>query len=238
MKVEITTLELADLLNTVQGRHKVAQNPLGMSAEELIEKVSDRVTEKIVAAIEANAAEEQEDDRDDIPALISTTVNESFAKLEENLAKLSAHMVSPSATDAEADHLAEADKMVAPPEDGRAADETPDVVTLGDLYESERTADPDYPNEIVGKKEEPAAPEEPAKKATSMPVWDESAGVYVVNGDGHIGRDLWKKEPYYEFFNGEIRRLLKDGKSPRYIADRLKVRELSVLGRIHDAKIN
>lgn len=238
MKVEITTLEIAELLNTIQGRTKVSQNPLGMSADDLIEKIADRVIQRIQETLEANQ-EEQEDDRDDIPALISTTVNESFAKLEENLAKLSAHMVSPSATDAEADHLAEADKMVEPPEDDRAADETPDVVTIGDVYETNRTSDPDYPNEIVGKKEEPAAPEEePAKKATSMPVWDESAGVYVVNGNGHIGRDLWNKDAYRAWFNDEIRRLRKDGKSPQYIADRIKVSAQTVRVRMLNYKID
>lgn len=238
MKVEITTLELADLINTAQGRHKVAQNPLGMPADELIEKTADRVIQRIQETLEANQ-EEQEDDRDDIPALISTAVNESLAKLEENLAKLSAHMVSPPATDAEADHLAAADKMVAPPEDGRAADETPDVVTLGDLYESERTADPDYPNKLVTQKKEPEAPEDEApKEAVSVPVWDESAGVYVVKGSGYIGRDLWNKDAYRAWFNDEIRRLRKDGKSPQYIADRIKVSAQTVRTRMMNYKID
>lgn len=77
----------------------------------------------------------------------------------------------------------------------------------------------------------------PPEKTVSMPVWDESAGLYVVNNTGHIGRDLWKKQDYYAWFTDEIRRLIKDGKSPRYIADRLKVRERSVLERIQEAKI-
>lgn len=183
MKVEITTLELAELLNTVQGRHKVTQNPLGMSAEELIERVSDRVTEKIVAAIEANAAEEPDDD------------------------------------EALADRILDR------------------ISELGE--ETKKAAAPKEPDKLTAPQKEPEAPEDEApKEAISMPVWDESAGVYVVGGSGYIGRDLWKKEPYYEFFNSEIRQLLKDGKSPRYIADRLKVRERSVMERIRDAKID
>lgn len=85
--------------------------------------------------------------------------------------------------------------------------------------------------------EEPQSEDAPPEKTVSMPVWDESAGLYVVNNTGHIGRDLWKKQDYYAWFTDEIRRLIKDGKSPRYIADRLKVRERSVLERIQEAKI-
>ena len=234
MKVEITTLEIAELINTIQGRTKVSQNPLGMSADELIEKTADRVIQRIQETIEANQ-EEQEDECD----AISGTVNDSLAKLEESLARFSALLAPPPAVGTETDHLADTDIMVEPPEDGRAADETPDVVTLGDVYEANRTPDPDYPNEIVGKKEEPAAPEEePAKKATSMPVWDESAGVYVVNGNGHIGRDLWNKDAYRAWFNDEIRRLRKDGKSPQYIADRIKVSAQTVRIRMMNYKID
>lgn len=234
MKVEITTLEIAELLNTIQGRTKVSQNPLGMSADELIEKIADRVIQRIQETIEANQ-EEQEDECD----AISGTVNDSLAKLEESLARFSALLAPPPAVNTETDHLADADKMVEPPEDGRAADETPDVATLGDTCEINRTSDPDYPNEIIGKKEEPAAPEEePAKKATSMPVWDESAGVYVVNGNGHIGRDLWNKDAYRAWFNDEIRRLRKDGKSPQYIADRIKVSAQTVRTRMMNYKID
>lgn len=237
MKVEITTLELAELLNTVQGRHKVTQNPLGMSAEELIEKVSDRVTEKIVAAIEANAAEEPDDDEaladrilDRISELVEETKKAAAPKEPvvldySTLKPLPAGFALPPAEDTTEEH--------------EAAGEQPDVVTLGDLYQSERAADPDYPNKLAAPPKEPEAPEDEApKEVISMPVWDESAGVYVVRGSGYIGRDLWKKEPYYEFFNSEIRQLLKDGKSPRYIADRLKVRERSVMERIRDAKID
>lgn len=85
--------------------------------------------------------------------------------------------------------------------------------------------------------EESQGEDAPPEKTVSMPVWDESAGLYVVNNTGHIGRDLWKKGDYYAWFTDEIRRLIKDGKSPRYIADRLKVRERSVLERIQEAKI-
>lgn len=238
MKVEITTLEIAELLNTIQGRTKVSQNPLGMSADELVDKIADRVIQRIQETLEANQ-EEQEDERDDLPALISGAIDQNFAKLEENLAKLSALLGPPPAASTEADHLADASKMVEPPEDGRAADETPDVVTLGDTYETNRTSDPDYPNETVSKKEEPAAPEdEDAKKVRSMPVWDESAGVYVVNGNGHIGRDLWNKDAYRAWFNDEIRRLRKDGKSPQYIADRIKVSAQTVRARMLNYKID
>lgn len=238
MKVEITTLELAELLNTVQGRHKVTQNPLGMSAEELIEKVSDRVTEKIVAAIEANTAEEEPTDDDALADRILDHISELVEETKKaatpkepvvldysTLKPLPAGFALPPAEGTTEEHEAEG--------------EQPDVVTLGDLYESERTADPDYPNKLTAPPKEPEAPEDEApKEVISIPVWDESAGVYVVRGSGYIGRDLWKKEPYYDFFNSEIRQLLKDGKSPRYIADRLKVRERSVMERIRDAKID
>lgn len=237
MKVEITTLEIAELLNTIQRRTKVSQNPLGMSADELVEKIAGRVIQRIQETLEANQ-EEQEDEHDDLSALISGTIDQNFAKLEENLAKLSAHDAG-AWFDEHFGHLAETGKMVEPPEGGRAADETPDAVTLSDTYEINRTSDPDYPNEIIGKKEEPAAPEEePAKKATSMPVWDESAGVYVVNGNGHIGRDLWNKDAYRAWFNDEIRQLRKDGKSPQYIADRIKVSAQTVRARMMNYKID
>lgn len=237
MKVEITTLEIAELLNTIQGRTKVSQNPLGMSADDLIEKIADRVIQRIQETLEANQ-EEQEDEHDDLPTLISGAIDQNFAKLEENLAKLSAHDAG-TWFDDHFGHLADTSKMVEPPEDGQAADEAPDVVTLGDTYETNRTSDPDYPNEIVSKKEEPAAPEEePAKKVRSMPVWDESAGVYVVDGNGHIGRDLWNKDAYRAWFNDEIRRLRKDGKSPQYIADRIKVSAQTVRTRMMNYKID
>lgn len=124
-----------------------------------------------------------------------------------------------------AEHFAEAGKMVTP--DPEPAPEMTDA-ELVDMVLS----DP-----APASAEEPQSEDAPPQKTVSMPVWDESAGLYVVNNTGHIGRDLWKKQDYYAWFTDEIRRLIKDGKSPRYIADRLKVRERSVLERIQEAKI-
>lgn len=245
MKVEITTMELAELLNTVQGRHKVAQNPLGMSAEDLIERVADRVTEKIQAAIEANAAEEDADDDETLADRISDRLIEHVSFLIEETKRAAAAesvILDGSGLHPLPAGFAPYPVTVIPDEkqEGKAAatDEQPDVVTLGDAYEIEQTPDPNFSNKIIGKKDGMEALEdEPPRKVDSMPVWDESAGVYVVNGNGHIGRDLWKDKKYYEWFNDEIRRLRKEGRSARYIADRLKVRERSVLERLKDSKI-
>ena len=121
--------------------------------------------------------------------------------------------------------FAEAGKMV-----------TPDTEPAPEMTDAE-LVDMVLSDPAPASAEEPQSEDTPPEKTVSMPVWDESAGLYVVNNTGHIGRDLWKKQDYYAWFTDEIRRLIKDGKSPRYIADRLKVRERSVLERIQEARI-
>lgn len=240
MKVEITTMELAELLNTIQGRHRVSQNPLGMSADELVEKVADRVMQKVQAAIEENQAEDEENDGEAlactladhvverVEALISETRRAAEATKPERI------LFAPDHAAAQLLHTASIDvEPVERPQEERPEAELPE--TVGDLYESEKTQDPDYPNQIIAGKEGPEKVREP--RTVSMPVWDEEASVYVVDNAGHIGRDLWNKDKYRSWFNEEIRRLRNDGKSPQYIADRIKVTAQAVKARMRNYKI-
>lgn len=229
MKVEITTMELAELLNTIQGRHRVSQNPLGISADELVEKVADRVMQKVQAAIEENQTEDEENDE----ALACTLADHVVERVEALISETrrAAPILLPHDKAALAQLLHTADIDAEPVE--RPQEEHPE--TVGDLYESEKTQDPDYPNQIIAEKEGPEKVREP--RTVSMPVWDEEAGVYVVDNAGHVGRDLWNKDKYRSWFNEEIRQLRKDGKSPQYIADRIKVTAQAVKARMRNYKI-
>ena len=242
MKVEITTMELAELLNTIQGRHRVSQNPLGMSADELVEKVADRVMQKVQAAIEENQAGDEENDDEALACTIADHVVERVEALISET-RHAAEATKPERILFAPDHAAAAQLLhtasidaepVGRPQEERPEAERPE--TVGDLYESEKTQDPDYPNQIIAEKEGPEKVREP--RTVSMPVWDEEAGVYVVDNAGHVGRDLWNKDKYRSWFNEEIRRLRKDGKSPQYIADRIKVTAQAVKARMRNYKID
>lgn len=245
MKVEITTLELAELLNTVQGRHKVAQNPLGISADELVEKVADRVMQKVQAVIEENQTEDEENDDEALACTLADNVVERVEALISETRR-AAEATKPQPILFHPDRAAVAQLLhtvgidaepVEKPQEEHPEAELPE--TVGDLLESEKTEDPDYPNHIIAEKEGPEKPAgEPQKKTVSMPVWDEEAGVYVVDNAGHVGRDLWNKDNYRSWFNEEIRQLRKDGKSPQYIADRIKVTAQAVRNRMRNYKID
>jgi hypothetical protein len=235
MKVEITTMELAELLNTIQGRHRVSQNPLGMSADELVEKVADRVMQKVQAAIEENQAEDEENDDEALACTLADHVAERVEALISETRRATPILLADQAAVTQLLHTEGIDAEPA----GRPQEEHPEAElpeTVGDLYESEKTQDPDYPNQIIAEKEGPEKVREP--RTVSMPVWDEEAGVYVVDNAGHVGRDLWNKDKYRGWFNEEIRQLRKDGKSPQYIADRIKVTAQAVKARMRNYKID
>ena len=235
MKVEISTMELAELLNTIQGRHRVSQNPLGMSADELVEKVADRVMQKVQEVIAENQAGDEENDDEALACTITDHVVERVeALISETRRAAPILLARDQAAVAQLLHTASIDvEPVERPQEERPEAELPE--TVGDLYESEKTQDPDYPNQIIAEKEGPEKAREP--RTVSMPVWDEEAGVYVVDNAGHVGRDLWNKDKYRSWFNDEIRQLRKDGKSPQYIADRIKVTAQAVKARMRNYKI-
>jgi hypothetical protein len=82
------------------------------------------------------------------------------------------------------------------------------------------------PKEPAAKTEEtPVGPEE-------IPMYDPVTEMYIVHGNAYIGKELWNKVAYKEFFNDEIRRLKTEGKTQQYIADRFKVTSTAVANRI------
>lgn len=91
----------------------------------------------------------------------------------------------------------------------------------------------DQPDRAGGEAKEPAAKaEETPVGPEEIPMYDPVTEMYIVHGNAYIGKELWNKGVYKDFFNDEIRRLKSEGKTQQYIADRFKVTSTAVANRI------